>query len=234
MLSSWKHEVGSDFLVENQLMSDCGVCHWIGDGDSGSSLAQFEKKSVLHVQYKIVGDRRNGAHSLSWNGSEAEDQKLLDFSTSFVLKMPVLEQLVSVGMLPVPSQPPRVGHQIVFRWRIERLKAGRALPVESKQVGSNSKNNSPSTDQVISHLEMVVINLLHIWELGNGKGAWVLTSCSKESPAIDGGMLSRQCGDGLGHALVQQATMIRMQTSMIYILELWNGEGAWLLTQSQF
>lgn len=226
--------MGSNFLVENQLMSDCGVCHCIGDGESGSSLAQFEKKSVLHVQYKIVGDRRYGAHSLSWNGMEAEDQKLLDFSTSFILKMPVLEQLVSVGMLPVPSQPPRVGHQIVFRWRIERLKAGRALPVESKQVGSNSKNNSPSTDQVISHLEMVVINLLHIWELGNGNGAWVLTCCSKEGPSIDGGMLNKRCGDGLGHALVQQATMVWTQISLVNILELWNGEGAWLPTQSPF
>ncbi|CAM6039336.1 unnamed protein product [Sphagnum compactum] len=76
-------------------------------------------KSTLNVRYKISGDRRHGAHCLSHQGSH-----LLEYSSSFVLEMPVLEQLVAVGMLAILSKNLRVGQQIIFQWRVERLKEG--------------------------------------------------------------------------------------------------------------
>lgn len=84
-------------------------------------------KSKITVHYKISGNRRIGAHAPVTVGITApseEDPRALTFTSTFILQMPVLEQLVAVGMLPLPSRGPRVGQQVVFQWRIERLKEG--------------------------------------------------------------------------------------------------------------
>jgi hypothetical protein len=91
--------------------------------------------SKITVKFKINGNRRKGAHAPVRKGASVpaeEEARTLTFTDSFVLQMLVLEQLLSVGMLPLPSLGPRVGQQVVFQWRIERLQEGWI-----KQTGSN-------------------------------------------------------------------------------------------------
>ena len=106
--------------------------------------------SSLNIHYKISGNHEAGVQA-PVTDSAANSESYLKFSSSFHLKMPVLEQLVAVGMLPVPSQCPRVGQQVVFQWRVERLKEGWAA---SQQLESAEKMFFPRahSDQVLVHL----------------------------------------------------------------------------------
>lgn len=102
--------------------------------------------SCLNIQYKVSGNLEAGLEA-PVTAVVANNESYLKFSSSFHLTMPVLEQLVAVGMLPVPSQCPRVGQQVVFQWRVERLKEGWAA---SQQQDSTEKPFLPRAygDQV--------------------------------------------------------------------------------------
>jgi hypothetical protein len=103
--------------------------------------------SSLNIHYKVSGNHEAGVQA-PVTDVVANSESYLKFSSSFHLKMPVLEQLVAVGMLPVPSQCPRVGQQVVFQWRVERLKEGWAA---SQQHESKDKSFIPRahSDQVL-------------------------------------------------------------------------------------
>ncbi|KAG0578331.1 hypothetical protein KC19_4G014800 [Ceratodon purpureus] len=119
-----------------------------GDSDhrSGSGAGHQRQVSCLNIHYKVSGNHEAGVQA-PVTDSVANSESYLKFSSSFHLKMPVLEQLVAVGMLPVPSQCPRVGQQVVFQWRVERLKEGWAA---SQQQESTEKTFLPRahSDQV--------------------------------------------------------------------------------------
>lgn len=119
------------------------------------------QKSVLTLQYKISGDEQGGVHAPVRGGLE-KTKSLLNFSGTFFLKMPVLEQLVAVGMLPIPSQGPRVGQQVVFQWRVERLKEGRATSLQRREVQKNVHLTKSSKDQVCPVTGVVCV--LHAWK----------------------------------------------------------------------
>ncbi|KAJ7527532.1 hypothetical protein O6H91_16G059700 [Diphasiastrum complanatum] len=89
-------------------------------------------ESAVSVHYKIAGNRTCGAHppiknSVGEAKAADKDSNSLIFRSSFVLQMPVLDRLLAVGMLPLLSQFPGVGQQVVLQWRVERLKEGWAL-----------------------------------------------------------------------------------------------------------
>lgn len=129
-----------------------------GNGDSGKSPIQAAKRSVLTLRYEIFGDRRQGAHTRIQDSVASDEEQVLEYSSTFVLKMPVLEQLVALGMLPVPSQNPRVGQQVVFQWRIERLKEGRATPLqEKKEANPNSSSSLKSSVSVEQSLDFLTL-----------------------------------------------------------------------------
>ncbi|CAM6089694.1 unnamed protein product [Calypogeia fissa] len=105
-------------------------------------------ESKITVHYKISGNRRIGAHAPVRVGGSVpseEDPRTLTFTSAFVLQMPVLEQLVAVGMLPIPSRGPRVGQQVVFQWRIERLKEGWIKQKKSEGDGKSISTTEAST-----------------------------------------------------------------------------------------
>lgn len=109
-------------------------------------------ESQLIVQYKISGERRIGAHApvRDRDAPVFEDQATLTFTNSFILQMPVLEQLVAIGMLPVPIPGPRVGQQVIFQWRIERLKEGcikvKNVEGDGNQVAQESLPSSSNAE----------------------------------------------------------------------------------------
>jgi len=107
-----------------------------GDSNSrsGSGSGLLKQVSCLNIQYKVSGNHEAGLEAPVTPGV-ANSESYLKFSSSFHLKMPVLEQLVAVGMLPVPSQCPRVGQQVVFQWRVERLKEGWAASQQQDSKG---------------------------------------------------------------------------------------------------
>lgn len=114
-------------------------------------------QSKITVHYKISGNRRIGAHAPVKVGSSdatAEDPRTLTFTNTFVLQTPVLEQFVAVGMLPIPSRGPRVGQQVVFQWRIERLKAGWIKPKSSSE--GNVQSGVAPTDKALTSTEAEV------------------------------------------------------------------------------
>lgn len=113
---------------------------------NGSGASHQRQVSSLNIQYKISGNHEAGVQPPVIDGV-ASSESYLNFSSSFHLIMPVLEQLVAVGMLPIPSQCPRVGQQVVFQWRVERLKEGWAA---AQQHDFTEKNVLPGThsDQV--------------------------------------------------------------------------------------
>nr|XP_043621659.1 trafficking protein particle complex II-specific subunit 130 homolog [Erigeron canadensis] len=97
--------------------------------------------TVLNVKYDISGDRNIGSHSpLSLATKVQEDNvtKLLTFTSVLVLKRPVLEPLLVVGFVPLPSNGLRVGQLITMKWLIERVQY---LEEEIMyEVKANSKN----------------------------------------------------------------------------------------------
>jgi hypothetical protein len=109
------------------------------NGDSKMSSGPRQSLSRLNLQYKVSGNHEAGLHAPAAAGITTTES-YLKFSSRFHLTMPVLEQLVAVGMLPVPSQCPRVGQQVVFQWRVERLKEGWAA---SQQQDSTEKPSVP-------------------------------------------------------------------------------------------
>ncbi len=60
----------------------------------------------------------------------------------------MLEQLVAVGMLAILSKNLRVGQQIIFQWRVERLKEGRATLCFQTEAGDVHGSDSTSKDEV--------------------------------------------------------------------------------------
>ncbi|CAK9206110.1 unnamed protein product [Sphagnum jensenii] len=130
-------------------------------------------KSTLNVQYKISGDRRHGAHS-------HQGSHLLEYSSSFVLEMPVLEQLVAVGMLAILSKNLRVGQQIIFQWRVERLKEGRATLCFQREAGDAHGSDSTSKDEDAEELS---------YELKINEKSWMIAGRKKGSI-----LLSQQLG----------------------------------------
>lgn len=112
-------------------------------------------KSTLNVQYKISQNHESGVQA-PIRGGLAKIGTVLKYSSSFFLKMPVLEQLVAVGMLPIPSQCPRVGQQVIFQWRVERLKEGLATTqqhdVKGKGILSKAQN-----DQVLFNIQYYLL-----------------------------------------------------------------------------
>lgn len=108
---------------------------------NGSGASHQRQVSSLNIQYKISGNHEAGVQPPVIDGV-ASSESYLNFSSSFHLIMPVLEQLVAVGMLPIPSQCPRVGQQVVFQWRVERLKEGWAA---AQQHDFTEKNVLPGT-----------------------------------------------------------------------------------------
>ncbi|CAK9206283.1 unnamed protein product [Sphagnum troendelagicum] len=125
-------------------------------------------KSTLNVQYKISGDRRHGAHS-------HQGSHLLEYSSSFVLEMPVLEQLVAVGMLAILSKNLRVGQQIIFQWRVERLKEGRATLCFQREAGDAHGSDSTSKDEDAEELS---------YELKINEKSWMIAGRKKGSISL--------------------------------------------------
>ena len=55
------------------------------------------------------------------SGPEGAAQDLI-FRSALVLQRPVLDPVLAVGFLPLPSSGLRVGQLITMKWRVERLK----------------------------------------------------------------------------------------------------------------
>ncbi|BBN01122.1 trafficking protein particle complex subunit 10 [Marchantia polymorpha subsp. ruderalis] len=139
-------------------------------------------ESQLIVQYKISGERRIGAHApvRDRDAPVFEDQATLTFTNSFILQMPVLEQLVAIGMLPVPIPGPRVGQQVIFQWRIERLKEGcikvKNVEGDGNQVAQESLPSSSNAEDM-EELEYELQASTENWMVaGRKKGNIVLSS----------------------------------------------------------
>ncbi|KAL2642198.1 hypothetical protein R1flu_009785 [Riccia fluitans] len=130
------------------------------------------QESKLVVQYKISGDRKVGAHAPVRSGSEScsDDQKTLIFTSSFVLQMPVLEQLVAVGMLPVLTPGPRVGQQVTFQWRVERLKEG---CIKMKKIEGDIDLGETSSSSDVQETEELE------YELQADTGNWMIAGRKK-------------------------------------------------------
>ncbi|KAL3695593.1 hypothetical protein R1sor_009669 [Riccia sorocarpa] len=144
-----------------------------GDITDNSNL----QESKLIVHYKISGDRKIGAHTPVRDGGEPrpDDQTSLIFSNSFVLQMPVLEQLVAVGMLPVPTPGPRVGQQVTFQWRVERLKEGWIKMKHTQGDGSESTETASSSDvQEMEELEYELQASTESWMIAGRKKGHIL------------------------------------------------------------
>lgn len=81
--------------------------------------------TVLNLKYEISGDRNLGSHnpmSLETKGPEDSVTPLLTFRSVVVLKRPVLEPLLVVGFVPLPTNGLRVGQLITMKWKVERVK----------------------------------------------------------------------------------------------------------------
>lgn len=109
--------------------------------------------STLNIHYKIMGDRTIGAHSpfkyLSKEdkaGSEVE--AMLLFKSVLILQMPILDPLLAVGMLPLPSDSPCVGEQLIIQWRVERLKEGFA------KLSQNNCEKKPDMEELYYELDV--------------------------------------------------------------------------------
>jgi hypothetical protein len=94
--------------------------------------------------------------------------------------MPVLEQLVAVGMLAILSKNLRVGQQIIFQWRVERLKEGRATLCFQREAGDAHGSDSTSKDEDAEELS---------YELKINEKSWMIAGRKKGSI-----LLSQQLG----------------------------------------
>lgn len=118
-------------------------------------------KSILNVQYKISQNNESGVQA-PIRGGLAKIGTILKYSSSFFLKMPVLEQLVAVGMLPIPLQCPRVGQQVIFQWRVERLKEGLATTIQQHDIMGKGILSKTQNDQVLCNVQDYVMCNLEI------------------------------------------------------------------------
>lgn len=55
------------------------------------------------------------------SGTEDDRQDLI-FRSALALQRPVLDPVLAVGFLPLPSSGLRVGQLVTMKWRVERLK----------------------------------------------------------------------------------------------------------------
>eukprot|EP00250_Pteridium_aquilinum_P033255 c5370_g1_i1 orf=281-4273(+) len=107
--------------------------------DNTSIQGQPDAGSTVVILYRIMGDRTLGAHSPKGCLSEGVDadskeDTLLEFRSLLVLQMPILDPLLSVGMLPLSCDNPSVGEQILLQWRVERIKEGTCkLPLKGSE-----------------------------------------------------------------------------------------------------
>lgn len=84
----------------------------------------LQSDSILNIRYGISGDRTTGAHppvAAESSGPGGARQDLI-FRSALVLQRPVLDPVLAVGFLPLPSTGLRVGQLVTMKWRVERLK----------------------------------------------------------------------------------------------------------------
>lgn len=107
-----------------------------------------QSDSILNIRYGISGDRTTGAHPPVASQSsvpEGGGQGLI-FRSALVLQRPVLDPVLAVGFLPLPSSGLRVGQLVTMKWRIERLK-----DFEENELSHNN----------VSH-DVISVNKLHM------------------------------------------------------------------------
>lgn len=101
-------------------LNQCVFC-CIFPADEAKAL---QSDSILNIRYGISGDRTIGAHppvAAESSGSEDDIQDLI-FRCALALQRPVLDPVLAVGFLPLPSSGLRVGQLVTMKWRVERLK----------------------------------------------------------------------------------------------------------------
>ncbi|KAI3769242.1 hypothetical protein L6452_00343 [Arctium lappa] len=120
----------------------------------GTTITKDEEKvlhpdTVLNIRYGIAGDRNIGSHTpvpLELKRPEDDATPLLTFRSALVLQRPVLEPLLAVGFLPLPSDGLIVGKLFTMKWRLERLKFFEEDAASDKndgvvyEVKANSRN----------------------------------------------------------------------------------------------
>ncbi|XP_024156970.1 trafficking protein particle complex II-specific subunit 130 homolog [Rosa chinensis] len=93
----------------------------LGKTNSEDEAKVVQSDSILNIRYGISGDRTAGAHPPVAFGPEGAGQDLI-FRSALVLQRPVLDPVLAVGFLPLPSSGLRVGQLVTMKWRVERLK----------------------------------------------------------------------------------------------------------------
>ncbi|XP_004291670.1 PREDICTED: trafficking protein particle complex II-specific subunit 130 homolog [Fragaria vesca subsp. vesca] len=96
----------------------------LGKTNAEDEAKAVQSDSILNIRYGISGDRTTGAHPPVASQSsvpEGGGQGLI-FRSALVLQRPVLDPVLAVGFLPLPSSGLRVGQLVTMKWRIERLK----------------------------------------------------------------------------------------------------------------
>ncbi|KAI5076400.1 hypothetical protein GOP47_0008465 [Adiantum capillus-veneris] len=112
--------------------------------NDNSMQGKLETGSTVVINYQIIGDRTLGAHSPATCHNKAsdvdrEEDTLLEFRSLLVLQMPISDPLIAVGMLPLSSDTPSVGEQILLQWRVERIKEGTCT--SSHKVSDDEKRD---------------------------------------------------------------------------------------------
>ncbi|CAB4277590.1 unnamed protein product [Prunus armeniaca] len=127
----------------------------------------LQSDSILNIRYGISGDRTIGAHppvAAESSGSEDDRQDLI-FRCALALQRPVLDPVLAVGFLPLPSSGLRVGQLVTMKWRVERLK-----DFEENEV-------SPNNDEVLYEVSANTEN----WMIAGRKRGHVSLSAKQGS-----------------------------------------------------